>query len=161
MTGLFLPVIYRTSARGRRCRNLIFFIMEKQINLPRIRTCFSQFSSEERYEAISDEVLTVPDQSMTVQEILTRFASGQVLPIGRKSYYGGDNFDITQNLDFDVIEAFEAEQVLRERLNSAKKAADAEAAAARRSSEADEQKQGGEKGAAEVADNREAAARTE
>lgn len=100
--------------------------------------------------------LCVPDQSLSLDEIILRFASGQPVNGGRPSYYGGetlDTFDPTQHPGNDVIDIQNEYDQVTTRIKQtkankqaaeAKKAAEkaSATAAAKRGSEAEEQRQG-------------------
>lgn len=47
--------------------------------------------------------LVVPDQSMSLQEILKRFTRGESLPIGVSTEYGDENLDNPLNVDLEKI----------------------------------------------------------
>lgn len=91
------------------------------------------------------EVLVVPDQSLSIQEILDRFTIGEELPIGRGVQYGEDedmdnplNVDLEKMADADLVDKAEYTEKLREvqrryekqekakQSRAAKEAADAE-----------------------------------
>lgn len=66
------------------------------------------YSKDDDFEYNSHELVTIPDQSLSVREILTRFTrSGLELP----SIESGEDDDINESL---VSDFFEAQQVLRD-----------------------------------------------
>lgn len=53
------------------------------------------------FEGVKDQV--VPDQSLTLKEILTRFVRGEALPVGQKHTYGSDgSIDPESESNFNV-----------------------------------------------------------
>ena len=94
---------------------------------------------KDRFEKLDTKTLvTVPDQSMTIREIMDRFVVGQEMSIGKYIYYdGSENFDdIDETLDpaFDLADHTAISQEIAS--NKAKRKAKANGD--KRSSEADE-----------------------
>lgn len=58
----------------------------------------------------SGSSLTVPEQSLTINQIMSRFASGIAPDIVKQGYYSEDenlnfeDYDETRNLDFDLVD---------------------------------------------------------
>nr|QJB21627.1 MAG: hypothetical protein [Microvirus sp.] len=69
---------------------------KKSIIYPVFRTQWNNTLIPTRMEYNSHEVVTVPDMTLTISEILTRFGQGQTLPIGQRG-----NFE--EDPDFDNI----------------------------------------------------------
>lgn len=81
---------------------------------------------------------TIQDQSMTLEEILTRFKRGQSLPIGREVYYDGTEDEVMEldpdpTLDgsFDLVDA----DLLKDQISEAKAQRQSANDAKRRSAE--------------------------
>lgn len=74
-------------------------------------------------QKITGQHMTVPDQEMSIKEIMQRFASGQNVLGGRDSYYGGEDFgeeDPTQKMGFGVFDAEELKTQLDETIKDKK-----------------------------------------
>lgn len=80
------------------------------------------FDHEKQYRSTTDkESLTVPDQALTISEIMKRYASGR--PINVKSYeeYDGDNIDNVQGIPLaklDLSEIHDLAEVTRTNLQN-------------------------------------------
>lgn len=64
--------------------------------------------------------LTVPDQSLTIEEILKRFVVGESLPIGKNVYHDGEDpdfndYDPTLDPNFDLADATQIKMQIAER----------------------------------------------
>jgi len=101
-------------------------------------------------ETITEESLTVPSQSMSINEIFLRFSLGQTLEEKKPHHFDGENptfddYDITQNPDFDLVDAeneknrlelsakqrheyIKAEKAKRSEVNKAEKTSEAQTA---------------------------------
>lgn len=90
------------------------------------------------FEGIPDEV--VPDQSMSLQEIIERFTRGEPVAVGKEGHYGDDDVDTDESYDaskmasadlVDQAEFIEAQKEIVkawERQEAKKKAAEKKAA---------------------------------
>lgn len=85
-----------------------------------------------RYEPDNDlPSMTVPDQSMSIKDMIARFASGQSLNVGREVYYEEnpdfENVDITLDPNFDLADVTEEQEKLAHRASIIKANADKKA----------------------------------
>jgi len=47
--------------------------------------------------------ITVPDQALTIREIMERFTRGEALPIGAQTAFGDENLENPLNVDFEKL----------------------------------------------------------
>lgn len=61
-------------------------------------------------EAVSSEIVTVPDQSFTMRELFERYQSGQSLSVHsyEPRYDDDEELDETRSPNFDIIDAYDA-----------------------------------------------------
>jgi len=79
------------------------------------------------YEKGGGESLTIPDQSLTIRQILERFTRGQVLDVAHHDSIGYDDpdfDDVDPTLDpaFDIIDAYNLKNEIQERQKNRQKA---------------------------------------
>ena len=77
--------------------------------IPVIRNHFNSRYFFKNMEVNDEPSLTIPDQAMTVQELLTRFASGLPLSAGRVPIYEGEE----EMTDLEKLDLAEREEILR------------------------------------------------
>lgn len=110
------------------------------------------------YEVFSGVSLTVPDQSLSIREILRR--SG-VIDSGKSIYYDEnpdhDNVDPTQNGNFDYADAVAISQTLAERRSERKAKARADKEVTERSAVDDARAKAEQEASLSSANNRNAA----
>lgn len=73
---------------------------------------YEQTSDEVLYEFNDEPSMTVPDQSLTIEQILIKFAHGEPLNLGSSYYYetddvnaSFDDLDVTRSDGFDLADA--------------------------------------------------------
>lgn len=76
--------------------------------IPIIRNHFNSRYFFKNMEVNSQPSLTVPDQAMTVQELLARFASGLPLSMGKVPQYDGEE----EMTDLDKLDLAERQEIL-------------------------------------------------
>lgn len=80
--------------------------------IPVIRTMYNSKYFPKTYEVNTQPSLTVPDEAMTIQEIVNRYAHGMPLPAGRVGEYFGEDSELPNNMD--NLDLAEREEILRE-----------------------------------------------
>lgn len=96
-----------------------------------IREKYSFTLLDSDMESNNEPSMTIPDQSLTIPQILERYVSGIELPYGPEDIYDDDDpdsFETDPLLDpafdlVDVTEAQETARLLKERLESERKEA--------------------------------------
>lgn len=82
-------------------------------------TYLQKVKTQNRKETPVGVSLTVPDQSMTIQEILRRFATGQTIGVGKQIYYDDlddfDQIDPTLDPNFDLSDVSLIRNEIKER----------------------------------------------
>jgi len=80
-------------------------------NIPVIRTLYNSWAFPKSYEINTQPSLTVPDEAMSIAEIVNRYAHGMPLPLGKTGEYFGEESDLPNNLD--KLDLAEREEILR------------------------------------------------
>lgn len=78
--------------------------------IPIIRTHFNSKYFPKKQEKTDKPSLTVPDQAMSVQELIKRFASGLPLTAARVPLYDGEE----ETIDLDRLDLVERKEILDE-----------------------------------------------
>lgn len=76
---------------------------KKIMALTQIERINSDFKKS--YEQIGDEINTIPNQSLSVPDILEKFRNGTLGNIAKQVYYDEDLYDPTLEPDYDIIDA--------------------------------------------------------
>jgi len=76
---------------------------------PRLRS-IATYVPKPGYETIRGKSMTLPDQSLTIQEILTRFSRGLPIGVGKEPIWNEDDpdfddDDMTRTPGFDIVDA--------------------------------------------------------
>jgi len=67
-------------------------------------------------------VMTIPDQSMSVKEIMMRFVRREALPVEKQGAYLTGYGDIEKVRHKDILEKFEVAQTLKDKIAAGEKA---------------------------------------
>lgn len=76
----------------------------------KIRSCYTYDPTAEKYEENTMPSETCPDQSYTIRELLARFTSGTMPPVGREGVFDEnpefDAFDDAQRNDLELVDVY-------------------------------------------------------
>ena len=85
-------------------------------------------------ESVSEDTITVPNQALSIRDLVTRFSRGQEVEGARPHYFDNsedlDNTDPTLRPDFDLSDATKLRSELQFSINERKKQAEAKRKAA-------------------------------
>lgn len=80
---------------------------------------------EQRCEVVSDVILTVPDMSLTVQEMMEKFVRGVNLPVGKDPQFDENpNFDdipVEYQPGVDIVDIYDEIERVNTNIESAKR----------------------------------------
>ena len=82
------------------------------VPVPTIRKMYNSWMFPKRYEVNRQPSLTVPDEAMSIQEIVNRYAHGMPLPEGKVGEYFGEDSELPH--DMSKLDLAEREEILRE-----------------------------------------------
>lgn len=97
----------------------------------RWKTPWNAWQFPKKYEINDQPSMTIPDQTMSMQEILRRFASGLPIQGAKVPEYTGEDDDMPDMEHMDLAERQEVLEAARDELNAIKAQANAKAAAKR------------------------------
>lgn len=84
----------------------------------KLKTQSSYRASEQKHTVNNEPSLAVPDMNYSVRELLERFSTGTAPGIAKTPIYDEnadlDNYDVTQDLDFDLADATQEAQRLQQ-----------------------------------------------
>lgn len=89
------------------------------------KTHYSHRDVKSKGETFKEKSMTIPDQTMTVQEILKRYASGMSLTAGKVPLYASDdnddeNLSHIDGINIDTLDIAEKQQLQRESAETVK-----------------------------------------
>lgn len=91
---------------------LLTNVTSEYVPAPVIKKHFNSRYFAKSYEINDQPSQTVPDDAMTIQEIVNRYAHGMPLPPGRAGEYFPEDSDLPH--DLDNLDLAEREEILRE-----------------------------------------------
>ena len=80
-----------------------------EYELPRIKTQWNKHLFPDYYEVNNDPSLTVPDQTMSIKEIMVRYARGIPFDNTKIPIYDGED-DILEGIDWRTLDLSEREE---------------------------------------------------
>lgn len=115
--------------------------MSKKQETPKFRTHYNALLIPRQTEINNGISLTVPGQTFTIKEILTKFSNGMELNLGHPGQFQDDpsfdDYDVTRDPDFDLADATEQLSAFTERQQQTARARARAESEARKQSESE------------------------
>lgn len=137
MLGVLPPILDRSNPDGRSLRMMQYNNHFTKVKLKKMKKIqyfprLNEVRNDRCEKTILEPDMTVPNQTMSLRQIVDRFRAGQQIPIGKNIYYDGnptfDDFNPIEDREFDLVDYSEKLEEIKQRRKTeqnAKQKADA------------------------------------